>query len=92
MRVDTRLCKESLLTFLLPPALTLFLSMLYLELLLRLSSSLPLIHDGLPAELLCSLAFSCGFAALCTLPRKPSGARLVCRTRHCLVSDRLFHG
>ncbi len=78
MRINTRLCKESLLTFLLPHALTLFLSMLYLELLLRLSSSLPLIHDGLPAALLCSLAFSCGFAALCTLPRKPSGTRLVC--------------
>ena len=78
MRINTRLYKESLLTFLLPPALTLFLSMLYLELLLRLSSSLPLIHDGLPAELLCSLAFSCGFAVLSTLPRKPSGARLVC--------------
>ena len=64
--------------FALPPLLCLLLTVVYLELLLRASCSLPLFHAGLPGALLTAFTFAALASLLCYLPPSSTASRWIC--------------
>ena len=64
--------------FALPPLIWLNTTVLWLELLLRITCGLPVLHDGLPGALLTAVSFASGAALLCRLPRTRRVSRNLC--------------
>ena len=60
------------------PLTCLLVTVLYLELLLRASCSLPLLFDGLPGALCCAFACASVAALVCFLPRGARASRVLC--------------
>ena len=60
------------------PLSCLLFTLLYLELLLRATCSLPLWYDGLPGALFCAFAFASAAALICFLPRGARASRVLC--------------
>ena len=60
------------------PLSCLLFTLLYLELLLRATCSLPLWYDGLPGALCCAFAFASAAALICFLPRGSRASRILC--------------
>ena len=60
------------------PLTCLLVTVLYLELLLRASCSLPLLFDGLPGALCCAFACASVAALICFLPRGARASRVLC--------------
>ena len=60
------------------PLSCLLVTLLYLELLLRVTCSLPLRYDGLPGALCCAFAYASAAALICFLPRSERASRILC--------------
>ncbi len=60
------------------PLFCLLFTLLYLELLLRATCSLPLLYDGLSGALCCAFAFASAAALTCYLPRSVRISRILC--------------
>lgn len=61
-----------------PPLIWLISTVLWLEILLRITCNLPVFHDGLPGALLNAVSFASGTALLCRLPYTRRTSRTLC--------------
>ncbi len=62
----------------LSPIVFLILTLLYLELVLHISRSLPLWYSALPVTILCNIALASFLAFICCLPRNRTAVRTLC--------------